>query len=411
MELNYLTTRIDGIGSVSFADDLITPLRWLVNGKHYRAVRKVSDQSFTYMGICQNAPEKKIAHIAKHILGFLGTIIALPFLLIGLAIKVYTANEYSKENYAFVQSIKTSNSPTLFMDKFSKAPARFPLTDKEKNEIETIKLEELLNKWEAVGKNSSNYQTVKDQLTEWIHAKVPNPSTYNFINKNVSENAAIDLQQNIKLIIMHMKGKEDDLVEKIILSLYDASTVCAPTWVEVAKKEAENLRGIGGPEQRLLRHIQNIKEELILDFVQQTLDREWHSVNYARWIIGEKFGLDTSTINYDSAVTYKPDPQFNKSACEHIFYELYTKEELIQRLVCKINLDNLGSNNGLDQDLGSLLGACADRIAQESGVNINDEEYESSTYVMDRFYDKKDQMHSINAYGVEQLLIQIQLMG
>lgn len=43
MELKYYCTRIDVNQNWNIADNLITPLRWLSNGKHYQVFR-INDQ-------------------------------------------------------------------------------------------------------------------------------------------------------------------------------------------------------------------------------------------------------------------------------------------------------------------------------------------------------------------------------
>lgn len=411
INLDYYTTRVDGIGSVPIADFLLTPVRWMVNGKHYHVVRKVSESEFPYSHTLKPATISKTEKIAKIILGTLGTILLFPLVLVGFGIKICTRNQYSLENYFYAKSVAENldtAEPSILHNTLNQAPLVISVPKKVSKKIS---LEELLSIWDKVGKNNSNYEEVKNHLNEWITESVPNPEKYNYISEKIAPEAAADLQRYLRLIIKELQSSKhnNDTAERVILSLFDASKVCSPTWLEVAIKEYRTLKGGGGQRQRILRYVQEIKEEIILDWARKNIpDGHWHILNYARWLMGKELGLDTSHISYDAAAQQKEDGIFTKEMCRGLFFEHYTTEYLIEALIEKINYDN---NGNYDQELGKILGSILETEAKNEGIDTEDEDWDVAMKTLEKYFDQKDGKYYLNTSGTQAILKHYKLIG
>lgn len=89
----------------------------------------------------------------------------------------------------------------------------------------------------------------------------------------------------------------DDKVKSILMELAEASTRCRPTWLETsAKLFAEVNDEVETAEVKLLRFVQEYKETITLEYFQQEVNVQWHSLNYVRNILGKELGLNT-TLN------------------------------------------------------------------------------------------------------------------
>lgn len=407
MEFNYYITRVNGVGSCEFADLFITPLRWLLNGKEYTVIRKVSDDSLDYSHTLRDASLSKCERVVKRILGFLGTVFLFPLVLIGFIAKRITENEYSKEDYAMTESIRDFTGPSLLRDKISKSP--LPIASPTLVVSNTHNIDSIVTIWEKVGKTHVDYDKIRNHLDDWLKNTVPVPDKYTFISQKRAPQAAADLQNYLGHIIQIIEdGKiSDDRAEQVILALYDASIVCPPTWLEVALKQYEILKGGDGAEQRVLNYVQQIKEDLIIDFTSTLEDVEWHALNYMRWLVGKELGLDVSHLKYDSAVINKIIPQYSKSVCLKIFHEHYTPDALINGMITKINLDKLGN---FDPELALYLENAGVKKAKEEGIDVDSDEFDSAMYVLESYYVEKDGGYMINELGATQLLIETGLM-
>ena len=113
------------------------------------------------------------------------------------------------------------------------------------------------------------------------------------------------------------KIKSDDVTdqekEQCLIELGEAGQVCQVTGLNVAKKWYGKLHGQEETaEMKILRIIQEYKEQIILQFVQVELKKEWHALNYVRRLIGREIGLTDSTHEHDQFVdpaskyTYAP---------------------------------------------------------------------------------------------------------
>ncbi len=143
-------------------------------------------------------------------------------------------------------------------------------------------------------------------MKEWIKDSVPYPEKYSFINAKVGALAAESLQLYLKAIAARLSElKSPKKTEQVLVELNKASKVCAPTWLEVAKREYVNLYVASDAENRILKYIQEIKEEIIQDFINRIPGAHWNKLNEVRWAAGQELGLDDSLTKYDATVSYQ----------------------------------------------------------------------------------------------------------
>ncbi len=148
----------------------------------------------------------------------------------------------------------------------------------------------------------------------------------NFKNQIHSELSKKQLDLFLKGIVAKLEsGKiSPDLERAVLLELAEAATRCPPTWIEVAGKLYAKLEGREETgEVKLLRLVQDYKEEMIVDFLQiEAKHNHWHALNYVRNILGHELGLNTELNKHD------PHGQgnasvFQKSLTKWIFLEKY----------------------------------------------------------------------------------------
>ncbi|MEZ5315612.1 MAG: DUF1539 domain-containing protein [Chlamydiales bacterium] len=89
-------------------------------------------------------------------------------------------------------------------------------------------------------------------------------------------------------------NKKPNKKRSVLIALAEASSVCPPTWYEIARREVLSLLNIHSPEDQLLQWIQEMKEEIILNVVQNKIRSDWHGINFIR--IAENF-YDNEKIN------------------------------------------------------------------------------------------------------------------
>jgi len=386
--MNYFTAQIDGSKSSKLANALITPLRWFANGRHYKVLHKNND---LLIPIKHKTLSKSHATTRK-IFGLLGTILLSPLVITGLLIKCASSfRKFRAKDITFSKKI------------FSLAPINI---EPPSNDDTTSNLNELITIWDRVGQSNSQYSAIKQQLTTWINDKVPNPNQYTFINQTIATEAAAKLQRYLDYIIVELQTADENIAERTLTALYDASLVCSPTWIEIAAKEYSHLKGGGTQKERILRYIQDIKEDLILEYGRQYTEFEWHVLNYARHFLGKEFGLNRSNIKYDANITDNVQLEFTKERCCQIFYQIFTENNLIQGLIAKINLDTKGN---YDQDLNALLKDRALKLAQDEQIDTQSNKFDIAMYTLEKFFDEKDGKYLINEMGVKQILIAIDL--
>jgi hypothetical protein len=144
----------------------------------------------------------------------------------------------------------------------------------------------------------------------------------------------------LKAIIRKMNDGEisEDKQREILLELTEASTRCYPTWLAVsAKLFAEVCDNVETVQVKLLRHIQDYKETLILHYGQNSIEADWHVLSYMRNMLGAEFGLDTSLNQMDPYGVGRV-PSFGKSFCKWILLQLYgNSNHLVSRIQDTIN--------------------------------------------------------------------------
>ncbi len=403
MEFDYFITRID-TNNTNTADLLITPLRWLVGGRRYMAIRNGRSEFSHAIAYEKSHP---LINVVKRIVGLIGTVVLFPIVGIGLALKAYQISDISKENYAYITSITTNNKAKFLSKKaISIAPTPIPMLPQNDPQVIAADLQELVNLWSSAGKDHSEFQEISNQIRSWVTDTVPDPSKYNYISQETAPAASAELQYYLKLLIIELKAKNNqDITERVILELINASKKCSPTWLEVATREYRKLKSGNLVNQQILQYLREVKEDLIMEYANKNeQDSQWHVINYARWILGDEFGLDRSHLDYDSVIQQKVLEDYPKEKCREIFYSIFKLEEITPRIQAKIEMEYAGTNLSI-QFYGQTLSEIADKHAASSGVDIESDNYDSLLYSMSTFFDLRDDKHYIlNNTGVEALL-------
>ncbi len=267
----------------------------------------------------------------------------------------------------------------------------------------------LLAFWDKVAEKNDKDKEIRARLEAWLRDEVTDPSKYNHIQADLAPQAAKELQAYLSFLLNEMdKSKySDEQRRNILLRLYEASNVCSPTWLEVAKNECINLQGGNTGKQVMLRFVQAAKESLILEVAgKQYPNAQWHALNLVRKLAGKELGLDTSTVDFDSAAY--DDGTFTKEMILKIFHDHCTAEALINRvhgLMIAAHLDP--KDNGLDSRLSDLLSSRARKDAAAKGEDPDSDAFDEALYVVENFYTKKNKKYIIKKEAVELLLIEI----
>lgn len=145
--------------------------------------------------------------------------------------------------------------------------------------------------------------TSKQECLRRMCEKIINsdPNIY-FDNSGKRELFLAELSQYLKGITLKIEQKEitPEKEKELLEELAEASTHCYPTWLEVSKKLYAEAAGKSETASiKLLRHVQEYKEDIILHFFQNRANTQWHAINVIRKILGEELGLDLTHKGLD----------------------------------------------------------------------------------------------------------------
>ncbi len=189
-----------------------------------------------------------------------------------------------------------------------------------------------LQQW-FVQEGLSQYQTefnsmvtnIKERNQALIEAHKHLPPTF-------YDDMTLYLENIIDILQQHPQRKKD-----VLKALAEAANACPPTWYEAAKKQLQLLVSPNVGEVQLLHWIQDMKEELILLFAQNTLGSEWHALNYVRHHVGVELGLSREGLNNDQYFQREEDSRFTKGFIINVFKANFHTDNLITVLQMKIN--------------------------------------------------------------------------
>ncbi|MCH9608973.1 MAG: hypothetical protein S4CHLAM45_02860 [Chlamydiales bacterium] len=192
-----------------------------------------------------------------------------------------------------------------------------------------------------------------DKLETWINQEDAIPYKNKFIamlDKIKSKDRGLLAQHNslpnsfyddmtlyLKNIIDYLIQEEAQKRRNVLIDLAKAANACPPTWYEEAKKQLNLFVCPNGAEIQLLYWIQEIKEETILHFMQNTLDVEWHGLNQARYWIGEELGLDQTGLKNDQWIDKAPLSNFHKLLFIKSIKSLFLTTRFISAIQMKVN--------------------------------------------------------------------------
>lgn len=288
--------------------------------------------------------------------------------------KVFIACSQTKVNYEAL-SLAPPNI---------KIPEETP-EDKKSN---LLWLSEAYNKLNIDEQLESGKTSKKDclyRLCNWTATKHHNiyPDDYGR-RERFCGNLAIYLRGIIK------KLRQDDFDagqrRDLLVQLAEAATVCYPTWMEEAKKIYDKLHNQSQtPEVKLLRYIQQFKEECVLDFCQNQVGSQWHALNFVRNAVGVELGLDVTAASYDPYAGAQ-DPVFGNGLIKWLFWQKY---ENVNRLVAAVQM----MINSADVDAG--YHDVLKEAVKANGIAKPED------YVTENYYDEE---YKINTAGVNFLL-------
>jgi len=112
--------------------------------------------------------------------------------------------------------------------------------------------------------------------------------------------------------------------ETILMELAEASKRCYPTWLEMSRKMLAYSHGkTETVAVKVLRMVQEYKEQIILDFCQNELDMDWHGVNIVRQSLGIDLGLSTDTAELDPYAVTGDGSIFGPVLIKWLFLQRY----------------------------------------------------------------------------------------
>lgn len=167
-----------------------------------------------------------------------------------------------------------------------------------------------------------------------------------------------------------------------------SASVCHATWFQAAKGQFLKLENKEEKtEDKLLRKIQHYKEDLILQYAQNTLETEWHLLSYMSKVFGDEFGLNTNP--HDEHVD---ENATGRCVAKWLFLQLYDDpNQIVEAIQTSINLDDFDS---------SYKDFLVD-IVTEQGIP------EAEDYVANSFFDED---YQITFEGVNCLLKHIGIL-
>lgn len=111
---------------------------------------------------------------------------------------------------------------------------------------------------------------------------------------------------------------------------------CNPTWLEESRKIYNEISMDHSEfENAVLTYVQEYKEDLVLEFVQDRLGSQWHALTWARTITGDDLGLDSAGIDVYGGEGVNPHL---KNLFKWFFFQKYENtHKLIEFMRIKLN--------------------------------------------------------------------------
>lgn len=378
MEIQEVINRLETAKSWEnkIADCLLTPVRVLAGGHSYKIVNSdhVYDTTRTH---------GKVAEIAKKVLAVIGLVLGFPFVMIGLGLKALAMNGPDKALY---NQLFAENRLIYVQEEIRKTPLHIPINEhiqKNRRKLKKIHLNQLVTKWMAIGKKRADYDEIRHALAEFvINAEIP--SKFNYVPGRFQKEASELLVAQLRLVLMNFDKLSKDEQINALLELAEAGKKCPPTWLEVSAKIYKETCGYPGIEDKMRQYIQMIKEDILRFEIEKEglINRdfhryEWHVLEFARHMIGIKWGLDRTNLHLDNAyglnrLTNVQKKHFKKRFDE-MLYDQFTATKVSYSLKEKIN------KKVYDQELAPYFR----RKLKERGMTDD----EADEYIFDHFYD------------------------
>lgn len=399
----YLTTRVEGLGCLhASADFLLSPLRALVLGDHYRLNLDGSIEKL-------NSTDSTCTKVAKVFFGLIGTIVLFPLVLIGALLKFVSPCCHSKVNEAYSGVFYKPNELyegfhddikkilKLAEEKSSRLPIDKQIITNEQVNVDRVGLKntmpfsidqitgltDILDKipdkevnknflklWEEHAKTGYN----KKKYFEIYHWLNTDNGFDKQIRKYLNEATKRRLVNQLKIILIGLMDKPSDEVVVNIESLYEAMKVCDPTFIKEAEVIHQKLLNLGDVEVRLFGYLGAFKEDCIREMLGKKglLRDHWHSISYFYKLYGKELGLSTCAADQDlfrnrfafGIEELKIEEFFTRPSdnCKGYF----CPERIVEDFKARIDYQNFESkeSNGIDLEILHLLAKHAEKYAE-----------------------------------------------
>lgn len=389
---SYFLTKMQGCGILNdTADFLLAPLRVFYQGKAYHIIyneEKVIVSAFK---------QETVATCARKIQIFILTMTFFP-ILVGCALKWMALKQAPlREALAHVSAYK---EPLICEDTLHLVPQNVDEIDfksLQQHHYQLEELQELADIWinlieiEAPEASDKEKLYAKQYQLLTLISDAFSPEQFLFLPSFQQEEAAKKLQIYLYLILQEIKDDKMPSSKKfaILKELSKLPSLCPPTWLEGTAKMYREIKGLTPARETLLRHVQAVKEEIILRKVQQTED--WNELNNVRADLGAEWGLDQTNMQFDVLARQSEKRNLNLSQWRAYLQQNYTRDCLIHGVESAINR----------QDYDPAL---AIELAKIEKLQTDD----PHEAVLENYYEENGT--SINSRGVELLLREIGLL-
>lgn len=133
-----------------------------------------------------------------------------------------------------------------------------------------------------------------------------------------------------------------DLKKRILQRLVDAQKACVETWVRVASTIfTELFTSPNNIEQTILRLVMEYKDQVALNFAQNSLNLEWHIVSGIKQVIGNDIGLPATLSDEEDQYGSSSVPVLRSLkylALYHFLHPYNNSNALVVAITASLNL-------------------------------------------------------------------------
>ncbi len=234
--------------------------------------------------------------------------LAVPFLFAKVLSKPPWPDDLAKEwtDKKYEPISWTAAHPTA--DALKQKPEFRQLTLKEKQKAEEIDASAMLLTWliEIQTGDNTIIETIADDegdtnitiFQRWLEEDIHLPEKYvAMTNQVTARNIFVEKLQTLAVCMEECTLERKQMV---MVSLMEASKVCAPTWIKQIDEEIWNLRSENNLRTLILRCLVGIKKDLFQkhhDELKRLGGYEWHKETISIYLAGKELGLELADYN------------------------------------------------------------------------------------------------------------------